>query len=73
MESQLGFDKLYCYDLLITPYQCDCKAFIEGEVHNFRSSFLNIMPFGKTIKRLVESISMENGLDIGVIHINCFR
>ena len=30
------------------------------------------MPFGKTIKRVVAHINMENGFDIEVIHINSF-
>ena len=33
-KYQLRFDMLGCFHLLITPYQCDCKEFFQGEVHN---------------------------------------
>ena len=66
------FDTLGCCYLLITPYQGDCKAFFEGVHSIILSLFLISMPFGKTIRRVVARINMENGFDIEVDTLTVF-
>ena len=64
---------LGCCDLLITPYQCDCKALFEGEVHIFYTFFLILLPFGKTIRKVVSCINKEKKIQHRGKYINCFR